>query len=178
MSLHPAGRLDLDNAQLQRVLTAVPFGVVMYEGPEHRAVFSNAAHDEMTGGRIRLGVPLLQSLPELAGQPVMTTLDAVYATGQTFWAHQIAAQLRRGGRLENCWFRVTWQPVTSGTGQTIGVIVSSIEVTPFVLSQQQLDASQAEAARLAGVANDNERHLRELVEALPDLVWSSFSRAR
>ena len=54
-----------------RLLLDTPFAVVLYEGPDHRAIFSNVKHDEMTSGRVVIGEPLAVSLPELGGQPVL-----------------------------------------------------------------------------------------------------------
>jgi PAS domain S-box-containing protein len=173
MSLHPSGRLELDMTQLQRLLAEMPFSVVVYTGPDHRAVFSNAVHDEMTSGRLRLGVPLLESLPELAGQRVFEALGIVYSTGETIQDEEVHAQLIRNGRLADCWFQVTWQAIHDAAGHITGVIVSAIEISSHVRARRQLERSRAEALALEAAARDSERHLRELVDNLPEIAWSA-----
>jgi PAS domain S-box-containing protein len=166
MSTHPSGRLELDAPQLKRMLTNIPFSVVVYEGPEHRAVFSNGPHDEMTAGRIRLGVPLLQSLPELAGQPVIATMDEVFRTGLPKHEDEVAVQLMRGGRLQDCWFQITWQPARSSDDKVIGVMGFAIEITSHVQNRKVLEAT-------AAALRDSDRQFRDLIDNLPELAWSA-----
>jgi len=128
-----------------RFLLDMPFAVVLYEGAEHRAAFSNLKHDEMTSGRVLIGKALVESIPELAGQPVVQALDRVYATGTSENVREAPAQLQRNGNLEDCWFDVTWQPARDSSGHITGVLVTAIEVTEHVLGRRHLEAARAAA---------------------------------
>jgi len=138
----PAAGVVLDKRALFELLTGAPFAVVAYEGADHVAVLSNPKHDEMTHGRVLLGRPLLASIPELAGQPAVTTLDDVYATGETKKALAMPAKLERGGSLQDCWFDVTWQPMRDGRGQISGVLVTAVEVSDHVIARRAAEEAQ------------------------------------
>ena len=146
---------NLERVRLERLLRDAPFAVVVYEGPDHVTVLSNPRHEEMTGGRIVLGRPLLESLPELAGQPVIQALDTVFRTGIEQTARAVPARLQRDGRLQECWFDVTWQPTHDAAGQVNGVLVSSVEVTEHVLARQRSESAHAVA-----------EHARRLTETI------------
>jgi PAS domain S-box-containing protein len=137
-----ARALELERSRLERILQGVPFAVVVYAGPDHVAQFSNARHDEMTGGRVKPGRPLVESLPELQGTPVLQTLDEVYRTGKGRSVREFRVELMRDGRLQECWFDVTWQPVHDTQGRVSGVLASAIEVTDHVLARRDLLAAQ------------------------------------
>ncbi|HEY5948458.1 MAG TPA: ATP-binding protein, partial [Kofleriaceae bacterium] len=134
-------RLHQERERLLHLLEKAPFAVVAYEGPDHRAVLSNPAHDELTGGRIVIGKPLLESLPELAGQPVVVALDHVFRTGETRTARDVPSQLLRGGELRERWFDVTWQPMYDVEGRINGVLVSAVDMTDHVVARQKLEAA-------------------------------------
>jgi PAS domain S-box-containing protein len=129
----------------ERLLRDTPFAVVLYDGAEHRATFSNRKHDEMTAGRVLIGKALVESIPELAGQPVVQALDRVYATGTPESVSAAPAQLLRNGSLVDCWFDVMWQPARDASGQITGVLVTAIEVTEHVLGRQHLEAARTAA---------------------------------
>ena len=137
--------LELERVRMKRLLEGAPFAVVAYEGPDHRAVLSNPKHDEMTDGRIVIGRPLLEAIPELAGEPVMQALDEVYRTGKTRTVRSFPSQLQRNGSLQQCWFDVTWQPMFDAEGAVNGVLVSAVEVTDHVLARQRIEAARAVA---------------------------------
>ena len=142
--------LELQRTKLHALLQGAPFAVVVYDGPQHVASYSNPAHDEMTAGRIVIGKPLLESLPELAGTQVMAVLDDVYRTGRTHTVRELHTPLMRNGRLEDRWFDVTWQAIPDLHGHT-SILVSAVEVTAHVTTRHQVEA----AHRLTNVITSN-----------------------
>ena len=144
--------LESERTRLRRLIEEAPFAVAAYEGPHHIAVLSNAKHLEMTAGRVVIGTPLLESIPELRGQPVIAALDEVYATGVAKTVREVRAQLVREGSLEDCWFDVTWQPTHDTSGGVNGVFVSAVEVTDYVRARQTAEAAHATADRAKRLA--------------------------
>lgn len=120
--------------------------------------FSNEHHEEMTSKRTRIGVPMLESVPELTGQSVIQTLDRVYATGVPEQIGEVEVQLMRDSTLTDCWFQISWQPTRDSKGAVTGVFVTAIAVTQHVQSRQALHAARVEEER--------EKLVAELTRAL------------
>src|SRR5437764_12468890 len=109
----------------------------------------------MTGGRITIGKPLLECVPELADQPVIKKLDEVYRTGRSKTVREFPARLLREVVLQDCWFDVTWQPMRDFAGNVNGVLVSAVEVTTHVRARRSIEAAHASA--------ENARRLTEAI---------------
>ncbi len=137
---------ELDRYRL--MLRSTPFAVVIYEGPQHVATFSNLKHDEMVGGRVILGQPLLASLPELAGQSAIQRLDEVFRTGETLSARELPVRLMRNGILEEGWFDLTWQALRNPDGTSAGVVVTALEVTSHIQTRKRLEAAELKFATM------------------------------
>ena len=135
----------IERAELRRLLEDAPFAIGAYEGKNHTAVLSNLKHEEMTWGRIVIGKPLLESMPELAGQAVVQMLDEAYQTGKPTTTREVAVQLTRRGSLQNCWFDVTFQPTHDSQAQVTGVLLSAVEVTNHVLTRHEFELARAAA---------------------------------
>ncbi|MDQ3365363.1 MAG: PAS domain S-box protein [Myxococcota bacterium] len=136
---------EVERTRLLHLLAQAPFAVVVYEGADHRAALSNPKHDEMVSGRVRIGMPLVESMPELAGQPVIAVLDEVFSTGATRVAEQMRVELLRDGAMQPRWFDLTWQPLRGPTGAVTEVLVCAVDVTVHVQAQQRREAARAEA---------------------------------
>jgi PAS domain S-box-containing protein len=141
-----------DTAGLTALFRNAPFGIVIYEGPAHVAVLSNPRHDEMVAHRLVLGKPLLESMPELAGQFVYEILDAVYRTGVGRSVPESPTQLIRGGALTDCWFDLDYRPLHDGDGRVVAVTITAIEITEHVLNRRRLEAANRFATTVAANA--------------------------
>lgn len=140
--------LELERSKLLRLLQHAPFAAVVYEGPDHVVRFSNAAHEEMTAYRLKPGLPLLDSLPELAGAPVVGILDAVYRDGVSRSVHEFYTPLVEEHSLRDRWFDITMQPIWDASGKVRAVLASAIEVSAHVLARKHLEAAQQERERI------------------------------
>lgn len=112
----------------------------------------------MTGRRMQLGKPLLESLPELAGQSAVTTLDRVYRSGEAETQREMAAQLVRESVRTECWLDLTWQPMRDARGTVTGVLICSVEVTDHVLSRRHAGEARSAAdaaSRFTKAITDN-----------------------
>ena len=81
----------------------MPAAVCILTGPELVYELVNPGYQQLFPGRRLLGRPLLEALPELAGQPVWHSLRQVYETGQTHEELEMLIPIARheGGPLED-----------------------------------------------------------------------------
>ena len=130
-----------EQARLRELFEAAPANVTLHEGPDHIFVLSNAAHQATTGHRPLLGKPLLEALPELAGQGVVETFDRVYATGEPVAREAARFDVRDAtGAARTRYFDLTWQPVRRADGAVAGVATFSFDVTALVEARQHAEA--------------------------------------
>lgn len=85
-----------------------------------------------------IGKPLIEAVPELAGQPFIALLQKVYDTGVTHHAERDSAALLVDGKLQTSYFNYTYKAILDADGKTEAIIHSSIDVTPLVKAQQEL----------------------------------------
>ena len=88
-------------------------------------------------------MPLLEALPELAGQGFDTLLDRVMATGQPFVATEMPARLAHLPEGEQLIANFVYTPKRDAEGKVDGVLVSASDVTELVKARRATEASSA-----------------------------------
>ena len=149
--------------QSYRNLVQAPFPVAILRGPEHVVELANAhilqAWSKTTSV---IGLPLVQAIPELEGQPFIGYLDGVYASGQ---ARAGSSELARfapapGGELEDHYFNFIYAPLEDDSGAVDGILVAAFDVTDNVKAR-----AASETARTAALEAENtQRALSEFQE--------------
>lgn len=134
-------QVEAERTKLRRLVEGAPFAVVVYEGPDHVVRVQNEVHDRLTAGRLRVGAPLSECLPELVGSETMRILDEVYATGETRSLREVHIPLHVDGVPEDRWFDVTWQRFEDGAGGSPYVMATAVQVTAHVLARRSLEAA-------------------------------------
>ena len=139
--------------RLRRFLMNAPFAIVWFDGPEHRVVLSNPQHQALLGGRDITGMKLVEALPELKDQEVLQVLDRVYESGESAVRSELPIPLERGGRIEQRWFTLLYEPVRDEHGAIEGVLACAIDVTGHLLARRELERAR-EVAESATRAKD------------------------
>ena len=96
--------------------------------------------------------PLLEALPEIAGQGFDKLLKNVIATGEPFIADELGVQLVRNGLLETIYVNLTYQPYRDHGGAVTGVLVVAADVTQQVNSRRKIEASEGRLKGLIAAA--------------------------
>ncbi|MGI4739018.1 MAG: PAS domain-containing protein [Janthinobacterium lividum] len=141
--------------RLEDLFMRAPSAISICEGPDWVYQLVNPGYQQLFSGRSLLGLPILQALPELVGQPVQAILQAVYDTGVPFEGQEVPVQLVRAenGPVEDNYFDLTYQARYDEHGQIDGLITYANDVTQQVLARRELAAQQ--------------ERLRELLEQAP-----------
>jgi PAS domain S-box-containing protein len=154
----PDTQLDL----LRSLFSQAPALIAIVRGPAYVFELVNSLYQQqLFPGRQLLGRPLLEAVPEIAGQPIMDILDGVYRRGEPFTGNEMPVPLDRAGngRPETVYFNFTYQPLRNEAGEVDGVISYATEVTGQVLARRQLEAS--------------EQRFRALLESIPAMAWTA-----
>ena len=113
-----------------------------------------------------IGQPLLVGLPEIKGQPILEILYDVYKTGTPFTSPAIQVSLNRNGRLESCYFNLSYRPLYEN-GTITGIIEAAIEVTAEIAATQQIEQLNLE---LAGINEEQATSNEELAASNEELA--------
>jgi PAS domain S-box-containing protein len=171
--------LNAERERLRSIILEMPAPVGLHMGPEHRFAIVNDAFRRISGGRNVTGLTPREAFPELAGHGILDRFDEVYATGEPWVAAETHVRYdRRGMGVEDTWFNLRYQPVRDATGQVVGVLNYSVDITEQVLARREVEAAlaQSEAARAEADAaraalHESEAKLRFAVTVAELGVW-------
>ena len=143
---------------LRVLFEQAPMALAVLRGPTYVIELANPAVCAVWGRTLdqALHTPLLQLLPEIAGQGIIELLDGVRTTGVPYAHTEMPVVLIRHGRSETVYFNFTYHPLRELDGQITGVTVVATEVSAQVLARHNLGAQQ----------QLNEAHLLRLNEEL------------
>ena len=135
------------------MLEHAPLAIGVLGGSDHRFLLANRETCELVGlsSELLLGRTHAEVVPE-ADKIVAPILERVYTTGRGE-SDEIEVELPKGRR--HLW--VTWTALPGRDGMDGSVLYLSLDIT---------DRKQAEEA-----VRENERQLRTLADAVPQLVW-------
>jgi signal transduction histidine kinase len=150
---------EAERQQLHHLFMEAPTPVVILDGPDLVFQLVNPAYQRVFPGRILLGKPLLEALPEFAAAPVLEDLRGVYKMGETFVARELLVRLARhdDGPLEELYFTFTYQARHNPQGAIDGVLVFAHEVTDQVQARRVVEEGGQQARALAeelSIANE------------------------
>ncbi|MCP2045417.1 PAS domain-containing protein [Pontibacter sp. HSC-36F09] len=137
---------ELERSKLYNIFMQAPAMICILDGPQHVFSFANPTYQQLVGNRPILGQPILEAMPELEGQAVITMLDRVYQTGESEFAHEMLVRLdhTNSGTLGNNYYNFTYQTIRDLTGKIDGIMVFAFEVTSQVESRREMEAANQE----------------------------------
>jgi signal transduction histidine kinase/CheY-like chemotaxis protein len=134
--------LAYERRRLSGLLEKAPAIVAVVRGPAHVIDFANAAFHAGSGGREIVGKPMIEALPELAGQGFIELLDRVLRTGEPFVARRMPAKVvqRPGAAPAQRYANLMYHPVVEADGVASGVFILGVDVTEETTAEQQVRA--------------------------------------
>lgn len=122
------------------VISAIPVGISIMRGPEHRFELVNPFARELLGGRDVVGMTLPSAFPELVEQGFLDLMNNIYATGEPYRAKEMDVEFRRGtdATLTRGIFDVSYQPLRDLSGEITGILSVSVEVTELVEARRRV----------------------------------------
>src|SRR6188768_706457 len=136
-------------AERRNLIMQAPIATALVTGPRHVYELANPHYQKMVGGREVLGMAYVEAFPEVAGTELERIMDRVYQTGEPYFAEEYLVALdRRGGGLEDVYFRFNLEPVRDSDGQVFGVMAVALDITPQVTARHVVEKSAAEREKL------------------------------
>lgn len=145
---------ELSTTQLldryQQILMKAPALITILSGSDLVFELVNDSYQQLFSGRVLLGKPLLEAVPEIKGQPIEAILNNVLDTGKTYLGAEVLITLIREKKtLEDAYFNFIYQARLNTEGRVDGILVFAFEVTEIVKTKK--------------LAEENESYLRSLV---------------
>ncbi|WP_018477710.1 PAS domain-containing sensor histidine kinase [Pontibacter roseus] len=134
---------EWQSKRLTDLFMRAPAAICILDGPELVYELVNPGYAMLFPGRVLLGKPILEALPEIKNNPVYKTFRQVYETGQTHEETEMFIPIARPGDgvLEDRYFRYIQQARHNEEGIVDGVIVFALEVTEQVEARKAVEAS-------------------------------------
>ncbi|GAB3745736.1 PAS domain S-box protein [Spirosoma pomorum] len=117
-----------------------------------------------------LGLPLLEALPELQGQPFPAVLNHIFDTGTPYSAQGAQADLLVDDSVGTYYVDFTAKPLFSEQGEVYAILVMATDVTKQVRAQQLIQRSEVQKTFLLQLTD----HLRALTD--PTEVYYQTAR--
>ncbi|MBN8472836.1 PAS domain-containing protein [Corallococcus exiguus] len=159
---------DMALSQLHALLQQAPVALAIFRGPLHVVELANDRVCQLWGRSCEqvLGRPVLEALPEVAGQGIRELLDGVLTTGVPYVGHELPVRLARaaGGALEEAYFNLIYQPLHAAEVGIEGILVVASEVTEAVRARQRAEG-------LAATLQASEERLRLALDAADMGSW-------
>lgn len=151
-------QIERHQEQLVSYFEQSPVGIATLSRDNLTFRLANDFYGQLVGRPVSdiLDKPLLEALPEIAGQGFDKLLKLVIDTGIPYSANEVSAELMRRGKLETVYVNLSYQPQRDARGDVIGVLVVATDVTVHVLARKQLE--------------ENESKLRRVIEYAPAAI--------
>lgn len=136
--------LEKNQEELLASFEQAPIGIAIIKSENLTFTMANPFSSVMTGRKPEelIGKPLLEALPELAGQGFDTILLDVIATGKPFVAYEVPVKLMRDNKLETIYADITYQPRYDSNDEIVGILVICIDVTQQVVARKNIEETQ------------------------------------
>jgi PAS domain S-box-containing protein len=150
------GRQDLYNLFMQS-----PLPVCIIHGDNLVFELANPLYEQVIGRKHIAGKPLLEAMPEIAGQGFDTLLLNVMRSGTAHIGNETLLRLDRDndGHSEDTYFTFIYAPLRSRQGLIDRIMVFCNDVTEQVVARKKVEESQA--------------RLRFMAESMPQKIFTA-----
>ncbi len=161
--------------QIRNLFNQAPAAINIFRGPKHLVELANPKMLELwdkTAEEV-MNRPLIEALPELAGQGFDKILDGVLETGQRVVQPETIVQLLRGGKLADIFVKVIYEPLYDEAGAVVGIMTVADDITEAVLTRKAIEESQN---RLAVALDAGQMGTFDFYPLTGKLIWSEKTR--
>ncbi|AYL98122.1 PAS domain-containing protein [Mucilaginibacter celer] len=163
-------RLLESEMDFRRLVAQAPVAILVFRGPELVIELANPPMLEILHKDASIvGRPILDSMPELRGEPAVALIFEVYRTGKGSNGYDVPVKMMHHGVTEIRYFNFCYRPLLDN-GVVVGVMDLAVEVTDQVLARMNLEAIIAEKTTLEENLRANERRLQGILDTMAEGV--------
>lgn len=163
----PLSHIEPDQSRRRDILyyhfDQMPIPLAVFLGNDHTFDYVNAAHCQMLGkqpGEI-IGRSMYEIYPDIEGDSVRKIHESVLRTGKPVSIHDCPISFLKNEQLCEGFYNIIFSPLIDNSGMVTGIVVSGHEVTAHIRYRNKLEES--------------EKRLKELANAMPQVVWIAES---
>ena len=162
---------ERQRARLERLFKQAPAYITIYHGPELVFEFVHPQTQAQMGGRVLLGRPRREALPEM-DEASHALFERVYQTGLPVQGLAVPSRFDWDGTGQpyERYFDFTCQAIYDEAGAVEGVMNFALDVTERVLNQRRVEALQAEMLAAARQQLAEREAFHQVFEQAPALV--------
>jgi signal transduction histidine kinase len=137
-------QLQVSQDNTQNMIRQAPVGMCTLLGPDHIITIANPVMIALWG-KSEIDVmnkPVFEALPDARAQGLEQLMADVYHTGREFKADEMPVNLIRNGALETVYQNFVYEPYRDSSGEIIGIIAITIDVTQQVLARKMVEESE------------------------------------
>lgn len=138
-------QVENDRDNLNNFLLEAPAGICILSGVDMVYEFVNPSYQQLFPGRVLLGKPLIEALPEVIGDDVLNILQQVFSTGKTYRAEALLIPLAYTdkGEIIDRYFNFIYQARKDfGSDEVNAISVFAFEVTELVSFRKEIERSK------------------------------------
>lgn len=137
-------QIEESQMQLLALFEQSPVGIAIISKNELTYTMANPFYGELVGRKPEalVGKPLLEALPELAGQGFDKLLRDVIETGTPYLSKEQSVNIVRNEQLQTIYVDLTYQPQRDLDGNISGVLVVATDLTRQVLTRQKIKQAE------------------------------------
>ncbi|MEO3402371.1 PAS domain-containing protein [Mucilaginibacter sp. CAU 1740] len=163
-------RLLESEMDFKRLVEQAPVAILVFRGQELVIELANPPILEILHKDASIiGRPILESMPELKGQPAVELIFNVYRTGKGMDGNEVPVNMMKNGISETRYFNFSYRPLLDN-GTVVGVMDLAVEVTDQVLARMKLEDIITEKTSLEENLRANERRLQGILDTMAEGV--------
>ena len=135
--------LTINQTRLKYLLADAPVAISVLIGEEFIIENANKIILEIWGKTEQIiGIPLIEALPELQGQPFIPLLQEVLASGKPFHGNEVLALLEKDNEIFEMYSNFVYHPLKNADGHVNSIIVVGYDITEQVKARKELEKSK------------------------------------
>lgn len=133
---------ELEREKLHSFFMQAPMPICIFEGPAHRFILTNPAHEKFSGRKIENGKTPLEVFSSIEASAFVSLLDEVYKTGVPYVGTHPAFLPDEKGLIQEHWINIGYHPYKNVDGKIQGVMAIIQDLTIEVRARKEAEESK------------------------------------
>jgi len=138
-------QVEESQEQLLNLFEKSPVAIAIISKDNLTVTMANSFYGEMVGRKTDevIGKPLLEAMPELAGQGFDLLMKGVMATGNPYFSSEQPMEILRENEIQKIYIDLTFQPHRNAENTIVGIFVVATDVSQQVRARQKIEEAES-----------------------------------